>query len=77
MRRTRSARSSPRMYSIEMKCSPSTSPTSYTRQTLGCETWRAILTSFSSRVSRVGSAASRWGRNLSATACPSFRSSAR
>lgn len=31
--------------SIVRKCSPSISPMSYTRQTFGCETWRAMRTS--------------------------------
>src|ERR1700745_1264094 len=51
MRRSREARSSPSTYSMVKKVCPSTSPTSYTRHTLGWETRRAIRTSFLKRSS--------------------------
>ncbi len=45
MRRMSEARFSPSTNSIERKCCPSASPMSHTRQTAGCETWRAMRTS--------------------------------
>ena len=45
MRLSRDCRFSPSMYSIEKKWCPSTSPVSYTRHTLQCDTCRATRTS--------------------------------
>src|SRR5262249_47270907 len=67
MRRRSEARSSPSMYSIDRKCSPSTMPRSYTRQTCGCETCRATRTSLRKRA-RAASLRFEGLRNLSATA---------
>src|SRR5437763_802587 len=49
MRRSSEPRSSPSTYSMERKYEPCISPRSYTRQTLGCETCRAIRTSLRKR----------------------------
>ena len=53
------------------------SPMSYTRQTFGCDTCRAVRTSLWNCASRTGSWLSVSGRNFSATGWPSRRSSAR
>ena len=55
MRLSSDERSSPSTYSIDRNVVPSTSSMSYTRQTLGCETCRAMRTSVWSWVSRAGS----------------------
>ena len=52
-------RSSPSINSIERKCEPSTSPMSKTRQTFGCETWRAVRTSLTNLSCAAGSSARR------------------
>ena len=54
IRRSSDARSSPSMNSIVRKTRPCTSPTSYTRQTFGWETLRALRTSASSRSRAIG-----------------------
>ena len=70
-------RSSPSTYSIVRNGRPSTSPTSYMRQTFLCATWRAKpdLGVELRQADGVGFDGS--GRNFNATGWPSFRSSAR
>src|ERR1035441_1365970 len=74
--RSSEPRSSPSTYSIDRKQHPSASPRSYIRQTLGCDTCRAIRTSFRKRASASWLWATASGRNFSATVGSRLRSSA-
>ena len=73
MRRSSEPRSSPSTYSMDRKRWPSTSPTSWTRQTAGWVTWRAMRTSLKKRSRRSASSCSGLGQELQRDRLPELQ----